>query len=251
VISKTSIIHDGAIIGENVSIGDFSIIHSNVVIDDNVVVGSHCVLGSYSEEAALKTTHIGRDSVVRSHSVIYEDVEIGESFNTGHHVTIREKSVIGRHVQVGTLSDVQGDCSIGNFTKLHSNVHIGQGSKIHEFVWIFPYVVLTNDPHPPSNIRIGCEVKSFAVIATMSILLPGVKVGVGALVGAHSRIARDVENEELVAGNPAKSLGKVQMILLRDGSSRQAYPWVHHFNRNYPADIASIYFNSVNNKDLD
>lgn len=64
-------------------------------------------------------------------------------------------------------------------------MHIGKESKVGNFVWIFPYVVLTNDPHPPSNVTVGCEIGDYAAIATMSIILPGVKVGQHSLIGAH------------------------------------------------------------------
>lgn len=98
---------------------------------------------------------------------------MGDYFQTGHQVTIREKSRIGHHVSIGTLSDIQGDCEIGNYVRLHSNVHIGQKSVIHDYVWIFPYVVLTNDPTPPSEELVGVEIKSFAIVATGTVVLPG------------------------------------------------------------------------------
>jgi UDP-3-O-[3-hydroxymyristoyl] glucosamine N-acyltransferase len=69
------------------------------------------------------------------------------------------------------LSDLQGHCEIGDYVRFHSNVHIGQKSKIGNFVWIFPYVVLTNDPYPPSNNLVGVTVHDFAAIATMSVIL--------------------------------------------------------------------------------
>ena len=49
---------------------------------------------------------IGADALIRSGSIVYTGSEIGEHFQTGHQVTIREKSSIGDHVSVGTLSDI-------------------------------------------------------------------------------------------------------------------------------------------------
>src|SRR5581483_1539376 len=112
---------------------------------------------------------------------------------TGHRVTVREGAQAGKNLQIGTLCDIQGHCTIGDYVRFHSNVHIGQRAKIGNFVWIFPYVVLTNDPHPPSDVLIGVEVEDFASIATMSVILPGVKVGTHSLVAAHSSVSRDVE----------------------------------------------------------
>jgi acetyltransferase-like isoleucine patch superfamily enzyme len=123
--------------------------------------------------------------------------------------------------------------------RFHSNVHIGQKSEIGNFVWIFPYVVLTNDPHPPSSVLQGVRIGDFAAIATMSIILPGVTVGEGALIGAHSSVNRDVEPDTVAAGSPAKFVCNASAIKLKDGSGRPAYPWRDHFTRGYPEHIVA------------
>ncbi len=127
---------------------------------------------------------IGQKALIRSETIIYGDTVIGDNFQTGHRVTIREKSRIGHNVRIGTLSDIQGDCDIGNYVNLHSNVHIGMKSTIKDYVWIFPYVVLTNDPTPPSETLLGVTIEEFAIIATGSIIMPGKHIGKDALVGA-------------------------------------------------------------------
>ena len=240
-ISVNSIIDPGASIGKNVEIGHFTVIGSDVVIGDNVSIGNHCEIGLFTDLSLDRKTVIGSNSKIRSNTKIYAGVKIGENFSSGHNVTIRENSLIKNNVQIGTMSDIQGDCVIESFSRLHSNVHISKGSIIEDFVWIFPYVVLTNDPHPPSETRLNCKVSSFAVIATMSVLLPGVHIGVGAFVGAHSLVSVNVKNEELVSGNPAKSLGSVNRITLQDSGNLSAYPWAKRFRRDYPSNIHEIY----------
>jgi acetyltransferase-like isoleucine patch superfamily enzyme len=177
---------------------------------------------------------IGESSLIRSHSVFYEGSVFGKKLSTGHRVTVREKTEAGDAFQIGTLSDIQGHCKIGNYVKLHSNVHIGQHSTVGNYVWIFPYVVLTNDPHPPSNVMMGVTIEDFAAIATMSIILPGVTVKSGALVGAHSSVSKTVASDTVVAGSPAKFICETSEIKLKDGSGESAYPWRRHFHRGYP-----------------
>ena len=148
-------------------------------------------------------------------------------------MTIREGTKAGTNLRVGTLSDVQGHCEIGDYVRLHSNVHIGQKSVIGNFVWIFPYVVLTNDPHPPSNYLVGVTVEDFAVIATMSVVLPGIRIGKDSLVGAGSIVNRNVAAEDVVVGNPAKRVASVRDIKSKqDGSI--IYPWRLSFDRGMP-----------------
>ena len=158
---------------------------------------------------------------------------------TGHRVSVREQTHAGANLQIGTLSDIQGHCTIGDYVRMHSNVHIGHHSTVGNFVWIFPYVVLTNDPHPPSEVQMGAVVEDYAALATMSIVLPGVRVGAGALVGAHSSVAKDVDPDTVVAGAPAKFICQTNKIKLKDNPEQSAYPWRRHFHRGYPDDIVA------------
>lgn len=244
-IADSAIIKDGVIIGDNVIIEDGVYIDYGAIIKDNVhikkgtFIGARCIIGEFLSDFFEDRTNknhqlvIGENSLIRSESIIYGDSTIGDYFQTGHRVTIREKSKIGHHVRVGTLSDIQGDCEIGNYVNMHSNVHIGQKSVIKDFVWIFPYVILTNDPTPPSNNLIGVTIESFAIIATASILLPGVHIGKDALVGAGAVVTKDVNDMKVVVGNPAKEVRDVTEIKDKI-SGENAYPWRYSFDRGMP-----------------
>ena len=227
-------------IGANVKIGDFSTIHDNVRIGDNSVIASYCTIGeplsdyyTHPDEYVNPGTSIGSDSLIRSHSIIYAGSEFGDGFSTGHRVTIREKTHFGKECRVGTLSDIQGHCSFGDYCWLHSSVHIGQRSRIGNFVFIYPYVVLTNDPTPPSLSCIGPTLHDFCQVAVSSVLLPGVTIGKHALVGAGSVVSRDVDEYQLVAGSPAKFIKDVRDIKSRE-TGESHYPWPLRFNRGMP-----------------
>lgn len=239
-VHPTAIIGENVLLGENVSIGANAIVYDNVTIGDNSVVGAQCILGEpnadvYSDRGTYENPKliIGSNSLIRSGTVVYAGSTLGAHFECGHRVTIREQASIGHHVRIGTLSDIQGHCDIGNFVRFHSNVHIGHKSVVKDYVWIFPYVVLTNDPHPPSETLIGVTVEEFAVIATMSVILPGVIVGRDSLVGASSMVRKNVEPETVVAGNPAKCVASIHDVKSKaDGS--KVYPWRETFDRGMP-----------------
>lgn len=226
---------------KNVHIHPTALVYPNVVLHDNVFIGPYCIIGEPTgdyykdpEHHEFKKTEIGANSVIRSHSVIYEDVQIGENFNTGHHVTIREESRIGKNCSVGTLSDIQGKVQIGDFVRMHSNVHIGQLTTIEDYVWIFPYTVTTNDLYPPMDELTGCTIKKYALVTTGSILLPGVTIGENALVAAGSVVSKDVLPEKVVMGVPARERGNVQDIVKENGE--KVYPWKQYLKefRGYP-----------------
>lgn len=236
LIHPSAIVSNKAQLGHGVSVGPFSIIHDNVEIGEGTSIGSHCEIGLSNAFSESKKLVIGKNSSIRSHSVFYEGSEFGERLVTGHRVTVREKTIAGKNLQIGTLGDIQGHCTIGDYVRFHSNVHIGQKSTIGSFVWIFPYVVLTNDPHPPSETLIGVTIGDYAAIATMSVILPGAVVAKGVLVGAHSSLKGETREDWVYAGSPAKPICPTNKIKLQDGSGRNAYPWTGHFHRGYPEE---------------
>jgi acyl-[acyl carrier protein]--UDP-N-acetylglucosamine O-acyltransferase len=234
-IHPTTIVSEKALIGENVKIGAFTIIYDNVEIASNTIIEAFCEIGVSNHLSNGKKLYIGADSHIRSHSIFYEGSIFLESLVTGHRVTVRENIKAGKNLHIGTLSDLQGDCEIGNYVRFHSNVHIGKNSKIGNFVWIFPYVVLTNDPYPPSDFLLGVTVEDYAVIATMSVILPGAKIASGCLIAAHSSVKGLTESDMIYAGAPAKKVCPTSRIKLNDKSG-SAYPWRKHFHRGYPEE---------------
>ncbi len=233
-------------LGKNVKIGDNTIIYDNVVIGDNTVISNNCVIGEplnsyYSDMNHYENpqTIIGSNSLIRSHAIIYAGSTFGEGFSCGHRVTVRENTIFGKQCRLGTLCDIQGHAKFGDYCWLHSNVHIGQQSTIGNFVFIYPYVVFTNDPTPPSNNCIGPTVGDFSQIAVFSVLLPGVKVGKHCLVGAGSVVGKDVPDYQLVLGSPAKSVKHVQEIKSRETGASH-YPWPYRFERGMPWENKSF-----------
>jgi UDP-3-O-[3-hydroxymyristoyl] glucosamine N-acyltransferase len=80
-------------------------IYDNVEIGKNVEIEEFCIIGKPPRgktNGELKTV-IGDNSVIRSGTVIYAGNIIGENFNTGHNVVIREENKIGANVSIGTL----------------------------------------------------------------------------------------------------------------------------------------------------
>ena len=238
-VHPSSYVSPEAKLGDGVEVGPFSIIHENVIMGDRVKVGSNCELGISTQLGDGTPLIIGDDSLVRSHSVFYESSSFGAGLTTGHHVTVREKTIAGLGFQIGTLSEIQGDCTIGDYVRFQSNVFVGKKTTIGNFIWIFPYVVLTNDPTPPSHVLIGCTIEDYASVSAASVVLSGVRIGHHSLVAAQACVTKDVPPNMIVAGIPAHVVGNTNTIQLRDGSRRAAYPWTKHFTRGYPDSITA------------
>ena len=167
-------------------------------------------LGFPSREYIGKTgfigTTIGNDAVLRSGTVIYCDVTIGDRFQTGHNVVIREKTRIGNQVSIGTGVVIEGNTCIGDQVNLQSMVYIPTNTTIGDRVFIGPNAVLTNDRYPPSGFGglVGPVIENDAAVGANATLLPGVRIGKGALVAAAAVVTRDVPAHMLAVGSPAK-----------------------------------------------
>lgn len=247
-IHPTAIISPRAELGSNVGVGPYSIVHENVIIGANTTIGSHCEIGIETPRSQSPKLVIGNNSLIRSHSVFYAGSQFGDGLTTGHRVSVRENTKAGHAFQIGTLCDIQGDCEIGDYVRFHSNVHVGQKTKIGSFVFLFPYVVVTNDPHPPSELLMGAILEDFCVIATMSVVLPGVRVASGALVGAMTQVKEDVPAEMICIGSPGKIIGPTSKIKHR-GTNKPAYPWRRHFHRGYPDELVQSWLAQLNEMD--
>lgn len=227
-----------ATIGKNVRIGDNTIIYDNVVLKDDVIVTHNCVIGEPLNDYYLNPkyenpgTIIGAKSLIRSHSIIYAGNMLGESVSTGHRVTLREYNTIGNNTVIGTLADIQGKVVIGEYCRIYSNAVIAQLCTIGNFVFIFPFVVMTNDPYPPSNDLKGGIISDYSQIAAHTTILSGVKVGMNCLIGANSVVKKNVPDYSLVMGNPAEVLMDIRKYAVL-GKGR-LYPWMHRFSRGMP-----------------
>jgi acetyltransferase-like isoleucine patch superfamily enzyme len=240
-IHPTAHIDPQAKLGKDVEIGPFCIVHGNVVIGDRSKINAYSEIGLPTPLGDGSPLTFGEDSLIRSYSVFYESSTFGNKLVTGHRVTVRENTLAGECFQIGTLTEIQGDCIIGNHVRFQSGVFVGKKTKIGSFVWILPHVVLTNDPTPPSNTLLGCNIEDYASIATMAVILPGVTVGKHSLVAAHACVTKDVPPHMIAAGVPARIVGEAKLIKLRDGSNNPAYPWTKHFHRGYPESIVALW----------
>ena len=245
LIHPSALISPLAQLGEGVAVGPFTVIHDHVQIGSGTRIDGFCELGYPSQQAAGQQLVIGADSVIRSHSIFYQGSTFGAGLVTGHHVTVREKTIAGKGFQIGTLADIQGHCEIGHYVRTQSSVTLGQHSNIGNFVWLFPGVILTNDPNPPSNDIQGVTLEDYVVVAVQSTLLPGVRIGAGSFVTAHSLVAGDMPENSLISGTPAKRLCKASDMRLKNDIRVRAYPWKNRFVRGYPDTVIAQWANGI------
>jgi acetyltransferase-like isoleucine patch superfamily enzyme len=194
------------------------VVHLNVHLGEEGVIGPFCEIGVPPRgigEGEMET-HIGRRSMIRSHTIVYAGNIIGDDFQTGHGVLIRESNRIGNQVSIGSHTVVEHHVQIADGVRIHSQAFIPEFSVLEEGCWIGPNVVFTNAPHPlcpkAKECLRGPVIRPGAKIGANATLLPGVHIGEMALVGAGAVVTGDVAAGAVVTGNPARVIKQVSEL---------------------------------------
>jgi len=127
---------------------------------------------------------------------------------------------IGDNSRIGTFVEIQKNAVIGRNVKVSSHTFICEGVTIEDDVFIGHNVSFINDKYPRATAGNGqlqteadwqvvpTRVKRGASIGTSATILCGVTIGENAIVGAGSVVTKDVPDNTIVAGVPARVVNK-------------------------------------------
>jgi acetyltransferase-like isoleucine patch superfamily enzyme len=146
----------------------------------------------------------------RSQFSIIVDAKIGEGTVVRDHVNLY-KCRIGRNCKIESFVYLEEGVTVGDDCKIKPHVYIPTGVVIEDQVFLGPNVTFTNDKYPRAKgdwqLR-KTVVERGASIGANSVILPGVRIGREAMVGAGSVVTTDVPDRAIVCGNPARPLVK-------------------------------------------
>ena len=133
-------------------------------------------------------------------------MKIGEGTRVYDQVNLY-KCEIGNDCKIDAFVYIEEGVRIGDNCKIRAGTFIPTGVTIEDDVFIGPNVTFTNDKYPRTRGEwklLPTLLKRGASIGANSVILPGITIGERAMVGAGSVVTRDVPDDSVVAGNPAR-----------------------------------------------
>lgn len=137
---------------------------------------------------------------------------IPESTRVWQFVVILKNAVIGKNCNICSHCFIENDVKIGDNVTVKSGVSLWDGITIEENVQIGPGVTFTNDKYPRAKkefILQRTTVKRGASIGAASVILGGVTIGENSMIGAGSLVTKNIPDNELWYGRPAKFIKNI------------------------------------------
>jgi acetyltransferase-like isoleucine patch superfamily enzyme len=154
---------------------------------------------------------------------IAQDVRIGENVKLANFINLYGCS-IGDGTKIGTFVEVQKNAVIGKNCKIQSHTFVCEGVTIEDNVFIGHSVTFINDKYPRATNTEGdlqteadwkvehTLVKRGATIGSGATILGNVTIGENSIVGAASAVTKDVPDNTIVAGNPARVIRHIKSV---------------------------------------
>ena len=204
MIHPTAIIHPGAEIADDVSIGPFCVIGANVKIGPGTTVAAHVVIEGWTE--------IGRDNQIYQFSSIGaapQDLKYaGEEthLKIGDRNRIREFTTLNRGTAEGG-----GVTAVGNDNLLMAYAHVAHDCIVHD------HAILANAATLAGHV----EVESSAILGGLAAVHQFCRIGCHTMISGGAMVAQDVPPYTVAQGDRAKTIGLNLIGMKRRGFSEE------------------------------
>lgn len=184
-------------VSERASIGRDTIIFPNVTIEGESEIGDGCVIRSGTR---ITNSRIGRsveilDNCVITDSEVSDSCTIGPMAHLRGHARMEEKAKVRNFVEL--KKTILGRGSKANHLTYLGDATIGEKTNIGAGT-----ITCNYDGKNKHATTIGNNVK----IGSDTMLIAPIKVGDGAVTGAGSVVTKDIEENKLVVGAPARAI---------------------------------------------
>jgi acetyltransferase-like isoleucine patch superfamily enzyme len=141
-----------------------------------------------------------------------QSANIGADTQIWQYTIVLPGAVIGKNCNINSHCFIENAVRIGDNVTVKCGVYIWDGITIGDDVHIGPNVTFTNDLYPRSKHKFELSetvVKRGASLGANSTIITGITIGEFALIGAGSVVTKNIPNNTLWYGNPARQIGYV------------------------------------------
>jgi len=153
---------------------------------------------------------------IHPHAMVEPGAKIGEGTRVWAFAHVLPGAKVGKNCNLCDHTFIENDVAIGDEVTVKCGVYLWDGVELHDRVFVGPNVTFTNDKYPRSRQypeqyarTVVCRDASIGANAT---ILPGLRIGEKAMIGAGAVVTRDVPPNAIVTGNPARIVGYVDTI---------------------------------------
>ncbi len=153
------------------------------------------------------------NTFIHPKALVDEGVAIGNGTRVWALARVLQGAVIGDDCNLCDHTFVEGKVRIGNRVTLKCGVYLWDGIVVEDDVFIGPNATFTNDKFPRSKVHLSeypvTVLREKCSIGAGAVILPGIEVGLAAMVGAGAVVTDSVPPYAIVQGNPARIVGYV------------------------------------------
>jgi acetyltransferase-like isoleucine patch superfamily enzyme len=142
---------------------------------------------------------------------ICETIEVGDGTRIWAFAHVLRGAHIGRDCNICDGVFIENDVTIGDAVTVKSGVQLWDGTRLGNQVFVGPNASFTNDRFPRSKEYPQAYghtvVEDGASIGANATILPGIRIGIRAMIGAGAVVIQDVPARAIVVGNPGRVVG--------------------------------------------
>jgi acetyltransferase-like isoleucine patch superfamily enzyme len=143
-----------------------------------------------------------------------QNSNIPSSTNIWQFVVVLPNAILGANCNICSSCFIENDVIIGNNVTIKNGVYLWDGITIEDNVQVGPNVTFTNDKYPRAKqpyILQRTLIKRNASIGAASVILGGIIIGENSMIGAGSLVTKNIPDNELWFGNPARFIRKINI----------------------------------------
>lgn len=135
-----------------------------------------------------------------------QSVSIGGGTSVWQFSVILPEAIIGEDCNICAHTFIENDVIVGDRVTIKSGVYLWDGMRVGNDVHLGPNATFSNDLYPRSKREFKCAltiIEDGVSIGANATILPGVRIGRGAMIGAGAVVTKDISEYSVATGSPA------------------------------------------------